>query len=57
MMSGRALAHMAELKPETHLEAMLISQMVAVNAAITRTLHSALMPNQTSSGIETNMVH
>lgn len=53
----RALAHMAELKPETHLEAMLISQMVAVNAAITRTLHSALMPNQTSSGIETNMVY
>jgi|AntAceMinimDraft_2_1070361.scaffolds.fasta_scaffold41366_1 hypothetical protein len=52
---GRVLAHMAELKPETPLEAMLISQIIAVNTAITKTLHNALLPEQTPYGKETNM--
>jgi len=53
----RVLAQMAELNPETYLEAMLISQMVAVNSAITKTFQKALLPEQTAYGKETNMAY
>jgi len=53
----KALAQMAQMNPQTYLEAMLISQMVAVNSAITKTFHRALLPEQTSYGKETNMAY
>ncbi len=41
-----ALAQMAELEPQTPLEAMLISQMVAVNTAVGRVMASAMAREQ-----------
>jgi len=50
-----ALAQIVDLEPQTPLEAMLVSQMVAVNTAIGKVMYSALLPDQTPYGKETNM--
>lgn len=52
---GQALKQMAELKPQTHLEAILVSQMVAVNTATTKILQAALLPGQDSLGNGMNL--
>lgn len=50
-----ALAQMADLAPQTPLEAMLISQMVAVNTAVGKTMQRGLLAEQTFAGKEMNL--
>ncbi len=50
-----ALAQMADLEPKTPLEAMLISQMVAVNSAIGKTMSRGMLEGQTFQCKEMNM--
>uniref|UniRef100_C6E3Q3 Uncharacterized protein n=1 Tax=Geobacter sp. (strain M21) TaxID=443144 RepID=C6E3Q3_GEOSM len=50
-----AFTQIADLAPQTPLEAMLISQMVAVNTAIGKTMYRAMLPEQTPYGKESNM--
>ena len=50
-----ALAQMADLEPQTPLEAMLISQMVAVNSAIGKTMSRGMVEGQTFQWKEMNM--
>lgn len=47
---AEAFSQIADLAPQTHLEAMLISQMVAVNTAIGQVMQRAMLPNQTFEG-------
>jgi hypothetical protein len=49
-----ALAQMADLEPRNALEALLAAQMVAVNAAIGKTLKHAMLHDQTLAGREIN---
>jgi len=49
-----AFTQIADLAPQTPLEALLISQMVAVNTAIGKTLYRAMLPDQTPYGKESN---
>lgn len=50
-----ALSQIADLAPQTPLEAMLISQMVAVNTAVGKVMQRAMLPNQTFAGKEMNL--
>lgn len=49
-----AYAQIADLEPQTPLEAMLISQMVAVNTAIGKVMYRAMLKDQTAYGKEFN---
>jgi len=50
-----AFSQMADLAPQTPLEAMLISQMVAVNTAIGKIMQRGMLPDQTFEGKQMNM--
>lgn len=50
-----AYAQMVDLAPRTPLEAMLISQMVAVNSAVGKTMQRGMLSEQTFAGKEMNV--
>jgi len=50
-----ALSQIAELEPQTLLEAMIISQMVAVNTSIGKLMGRAMFKDQTFAGKEVNI--